>query len=202
MNVLVLMCDQLRYDALECCGNPHVRTPNLNRLAAKSIRFENAFTQSPACSPARHSLATGKYPFEHGVVTNNDNPHEGMYTVAHAVQPLNMRRFHVGNMHWKGDLDNGYEPIASSKIDYAPLSEQAIKFYEWENQNMTRWRMAGPSPRQKDEYWGCQVAGESVRQIAEASENGERFLSWTTFFEPHPPFLPPKSYYEEEINLC
>jgi choline-sulfatase len=195
MNVLVLMCDQVRYDALECHGNPYVHTPNLNRLAAKSVRFENAFTQSPACAPARHSLATGKYPSGHGVLSNHDNPSGDLFTVAHALQPLNYRRFQVGNMHWKGDFDSGYEPLTSSKIDLSLLSEQAVKVREWESLSMTQRRTAGPSPRKKDEYWGYQVAQQSIRQLTEAVEKGEPFLSWTTFFEPHPPFYPPTEYY-------
>ena len=60
LNVLVLVCDHHRFDALGCLGNPLARTPNLDRLVGKSVRFENCFTQSPVCSPARHSMATGQ----------------------------------------------------------------------------------------------------------------------------------------------
>jgi arylsulfatase A-like enzyme len=116
------MCDQLRYNTLEFNGNPYVHTPNLNRQAAKSVRLENAFTQSPVCSPARHSLNTGKYPSAHGVLANKNKPREGLYTVAHALQPLHFRRFHLGHMHWKEGFDNGYEPISFPKIDYSLIS--------------------------------------------------------------------------------
>ena len=46
MNVLVLMCDQLRYDALGCTGNPVARTPNLDLLADRSVRFDRCYTPS------------------------------------------------------------------------------------------------------------------------------------------------------------
>ena len=75
MNILVLMCDHHRFDALSCLGNSLAHTPNLDRLAAQSVRFENCYTQSPVCAPARHSLATGRYAHAHGVITNSHKPH-------------------------------------------------------------------------------------------------------------------------------
>ena len=67
MNVLVLMSDHHRFDALSCLGNPLARTPNLDRLAKESVRFDQCYNQSPVCSPARHSLATGQYVHAHGI---------------------------------------------------------------------------------------------------------------------------------------
>ena len=97
MNILVLMSDHHRFDALGGCGNPLAHTPNLDRLAAQSIRFQNCFTQSPVCAPARHCLATGRYAHAQGVITNGHKPLPGMFTIAHALQPLNYRRFHLEN---------------------------------------------------------------------------------------------------------
>ncbi|GAG47894.1 unnamed protein product, partial [marine sediment metagenome] len=68
MNVLVLMCDHHRFDALGCVGNPTALTPNLDGLASRSVRFESCYTQAPVCAPARHSLATGRYAHAHGVI--------------------------------------------------------------------------------------------------------------------------------------
>ena len=64
------MTDQLRRDALGCYGNSLCKTPNLDRVAATGACFENAFTVSPVCSPARASLLTGLYPHNHGVMLN------------------------------------------------------------------------------------------------------------------------------------
>ena len=50
-----------------CAGNPEIETPNLDRLAATGIRFENFFCASPVCSPARATLLTGRIPSQHGV---------------------------------------------------------------------------------------------------------------------------------------
>ncbi|MEU6476590.1 sulfatase-like hydrolase/transferase [Streptomyces sp. NPDC047017] len=65
-NFLFFIPDQLRADALGAFGNPHVRTPHLDALAARGTRFDNAFVQHPVCSPSRASFLTGWYPHTGG----------------------------------------------------------------------------------------------------------------------------------------
>jgi arylsulfatase A-like enzyme len=69
-NVLVLHADQQRYDSLGCTGNPHARTPNLDRLAAEGTVFTRHIASNPVCMPSRASLFTGRYPPDHGVWSN------------------------------------------------------------------------------------------------------------------------------------
>ncbi|MGI6852499.1 sulfatase-like hydrolase/transferase [Mesorhizobium sp. 1B3] len=66
-NVLFIISDDQGAWALGCAGNPEIKTPVLDRLAASGIRFENFFCTSPVCSPARASLLTGDIPSRHGV---------------------------------------------------------------------------------------------------------------------------------------
>ena len=66
-NVIVILTDDQGCWAMGCAGNPEIRTPNLDRLAATGIRFDNFFCASPVCSPARASLLTGRIPSAHGV---------------------------------------------------------------------------------------------------------------------------------------
>ena len=70
-NVLVMFCDQLRRDLLGCYGNPLVRTPNLDALAAESVVFDRGYTPVAICSPARASLMTGLYPHGHHLFNNS-----------------------------------------------------------------------------------------------------------------------------------
>jgi hypothetical protein len=67
-NVVLVIVDALRQDTLGCYGNPRVRTPNIDRLAAEGVVFENAFTQVPATLPSFGSILTGKYPRRHGLL--------------------------------------------------------------------------------------------------------------------------------------
>ena len=61
-NILWICTDQQRWDTLNCYGNPYVTTPHIDRLAASGVRFDNAFCQSPVCTPSRASFLTGRYP--------------------------------------------------------------------------------------------------------------------------------------------
>ena len=65
-NVIVLIADDAGYQDFGCYGNPYIRTPHIDRLAAGGLRADNAFLTSPQCSPSRISILTGKYPHQTG----------------------------------------------------------------------------------------------------------------------------------------
>jgi arylsulfatase A-like enzyme len=64
------MADQLRWDHLGCAGHPYLRTPNIDALARRGVRFANAFVNSGVCGPSRMSFYTGRYPITHGATWN------------------------------------------------------------------------------------------------------------------------------------
>ena len=66
-NIVFILSDDQGYWALGCAGNKEIRTPHLDDLARRGMRFENFFCTSPVCSPARASLLTGRIPSQHGV---------------------------------------------------------------------------------------------------------------------------------------
>lgn len=68
------MPDEWRPDALGCAGNPVIRTPNLDALAARGVRFPSAYAECPVCQPSRISLYTGEYPSGHGLQDNELQP--------------------------------------------------------------------------------------------------------------------------------
>ncbi len=198
-NALVLMCDHLRYDAIACHGNPCLRTPNLDRLASRSVRFTNAFCNSPLCGPTRHSLATGLYPYRHGVVNNSLLPSEGMRTVAHEVVRHGVRAECFGHMHWQrietGDgrddvfPDHGYEQYHAIRHDRSGLTEAQRRRRLWEELSLTQSRTAGVSAVPEEHSYGRQTADASIGRLRHWKARGERFLSWTSFDDPHPPFF-------------
>lgn len=60
--IILLMTDTTRKDMLGCYGDERMKTPNLDRLAAQGLRYENAYTCQPVCGPARSAIFTGVFP--------------------------------------------------------------------------------------------------------------------------------------------
>ena len=72
-NIVVIMTDQQFADAMSCVmGNEFLRTPNMDRLAEKGVRFTRAYSPNPLCLPMRTSMATGLFPHQTGVLTNSN----------------------------------------------------------------------------------------------------------------------------------
>ncbi|HBB74899.1 MAG TPA: acetylglucosamine-6-sulfatase [Planctomycetaceae bacterium] len=98
-NVLFVLCDDLRPDALGCYGSAHVRTPHLDALAADGVRFTAAFCTTSLCSPSRASILTGLYAHRHGV---RDNFTELPGTLPHwpgRLQAAGYATAYVGKWH-------------------------------------------------------------------------------------------------------
>jgi arylsulfatase A-like enzyme len=72
-NIVFILIDDLRWDALGCTGHPFAKTPNIDRIAKEGALFKNFFVSIPLCSPSRGSFLTGQYPHTHGVINNGDH---------------------------------------------------------------------------------------------------------------------------------
>jgi N-acetylglucosamine-6-sulfatase len=69
-NVLFILCDDIRWNAMSCAGHPTLKTPNIDRIASEGVRFANMFCTTSLCSPSRASILTGLYAHAHGVMNN------------------------------------------------------------------------------------------------------------------------------------
>lgn len=108
-NIVFILSDQHAANVLGCYGDTVVRTPNLDRLAGAGIVFENAYTPSPICVPARMSLLTGKYPYRQQCWTNSDSLPSDIPTTAHALGAVGYLPALIGRMHAIGpDQLHGY----------------------------------------------------------------------------------------------
>jgi len=72
-NIVFILTDDQRWDALQSAGHPFVQTPNIDRIGHEGARFRNAFVTTPLCSPSRASFLTGLYVHSHQVVGNGNN---------------------------------------------------------------------------------------------------------------------------------
>ncbi len=93
------MCDQLRQDYLSCYGHQTLKTPNIDNLANRGVRFINSYCQAPLCAPSRASFYTGRYQSSHGVCSNEDATQLGEYMLGDYLRPLGYRTAVVGKTH-------------------------------------------------------------------------------------------------------
>jgi arylsulfatase A-like enzyme len=130
-NILFIMCDQLRFDYLGCYGHPHLETPNIDALAARGVRFNRAYVQSPICGPSRMSFYTGRYMRSHGSNWNGFPLRVGEPTLGDHLAGLGVRNVLVGKTHMAADLDGmkrlGIDPRSALGVH---LSECGFEPYE------------------------------------------------------------------------
>src|SRR5687768_3341404 len=72
-NIVFILIDDLRWDALSCTGHPFAKTPNIDRIGKEGAIFRNAFVTTPLCSPSRSSFLTGQYVHTTRIVGNGNN---------------------------------------------------------------------------------------------------------------------------------
>ncbi|WP_010139804.1 alkaline phosphatase family protein [Oceanicola sp. S124] len=113
-NILFVMFDQLRWDYLSCYGHPTLKTPHIDRLAARGVRFTRAYVQAPLCGPSRMSTYTGRYVHSHGASWNATPLKVGEQTMGDHLRRAGMDCWLVGKTHMAADAEGmarlGLEP--------------------------------------------------------------------------------------------
>ncbi|MFD7713918.1 sulfatase-like hydrolase/transferase [Streptomyces sp. NPDC059785] len=221
MNLLFLMTDQHRVDTLGCYGNPHVSTPNLDRLAATGTRFDRFYTPTAICTPARASLLTGQAPFRHKLLANYERNvgyledlREDVFTFASALSAKGYQlglfgKFHGGTHRnassygFEGpDLPGWHNPV--DHPDYlAYLEERGLPPYRISEPvrgttpngnpgNLLAARLHQPVEATFEYY----LATRTIEQMEKYAADGRPFFLATHFFGPHLPYLLPDAYYD------
>lgn len=121
-NIIVILTDDQGAWAMGCAGNPDVKTPNIDRLAASGVRFSNFFCTSPVCSPARASLLTGKMPSQHGI-------HDWLDTKTKSETEIEFLDGHIGYTDILAD--NGYVCGLSGKWHMGHSGKPQKGFSHW-----------------------------------------------------------------------
>src|SRR5688572_30123609 len=95
-NIFMIFSDDTAQRDFGCYGNPVVRTPQIDRLAAQGMRFTNMLTTSPSCTPSRASLYTGLYPIRNGAHPNHSEVKPGTKSIVHYMTSLGYRVLLLG----------------------------------------------------------------------------------------------------------
>ncbi len=98
-NVLFVLTDDQRYDALSCMGHPYLKTPHIDRLASEGLLFQNHFCTTSLCSPSRASILSGLYAHTHGVSNNFTEYPTGMVSFPMRLQDSGYETAYVGKWH-------------------------------------------------------------------------------------------------------
>jgi len=117
-NVLYILCDDLRPAALGCYGSPHVKTPNIDKLASEGVRFANAFCTTSLCSPSRASILTGLYAHTHTVTNNFSELPEQLQTFPKQLKAAGYKTAYIGKWHMGEENDQprpGFDHFVTHK---------------------------------------------------------------------------------------
>lgn len=102
-NIVFVLVDDMRWDEMHNVGHPFIETPNMDRLAAEGMRFENAFATTPLCSPSRAAFLTGQYAHTNGIVDNTARPSHDLPTFPRELQKAGYVTGFYGKWHMGND---------------------------------------------------------------------------------------------------
>ena len=202
-NILWYCTDQQRFDTIGALGNPHVQTPTIDGLVQGGVAFTHAYCQSPICTPSRASFLTGMYPARlhctrNGNETFPDHPPLITKLIAESGYECGLvGKFHLQSSGHRTEprLDDGY---SFWKFSHAPRDDWPTghDYAEWvREQGGDLDALRAGEDRVPTELhqttWASERSIEFIRQPRE----GPWLLS-VNVYDPHPPFIPPRSYFE------
>ena len=202
-NILWYCTDQQRFDTIGALGNPHVRTPTIDGLVEQGVAFTHAYCQSPICTPSRSSFMTGMYPSR---VHNTRNGNESFPTTHPVITKLIAEAgYHcgmIGKFHLQSS-GHRTEPRIDDGFDYwqfshAPRDDWAEghHYADWVRQqggdlDAMRQSAERVCPEMHQTTWASKCA---IDFIGKRQHEDSPWLLNLNVYDPHPPFIPPKSY--------
>jgi choline-sulfatase len=182
-NVLVLMTDEHNPRIMGCAGDPLVKTPTLDALAARGVRFTAAYCQNPVCTPSRVALASGRMPSNLGTFGNgNTQKYPNVTTIADLFTGAGYQAVWFGKTHWgdprfqnsRGGDRPGFEENEKT-LGRLPQESAVSSFPVGQNSDHT-------------------TANEALDFLER--NRGEKFFVGVSLIKPHFPFTIQQKYYD------
>ncbi|MEM1264971.1 MAG: choline-sulfatase [Pseudomonadota bacterium] len=212
-NILMIMADQLAPQALSFYGNPVCKTPHLDRLAAESVVFDNAYCNYPLCVPSRASMMSGRLTPAIEVWDNACALASGQPTIAHHLRHLGYHTVLSGKMHFIGpDQMHGFDErtvtdVYPSGFDWVADWDAGPAFVPSAT-GMNGVVDAGPAARTLQEDFDEEVTHATVQTLYDLARRDDEAGPWfqiASLTSPHTPFVAGTQYWDRydpsEIDL-
>ena len=197
-NILLITTDTQRCDTLAFMGHPHALSPNLDRLAAEGVWFEDAYTASPVCSPARCSLLTGVYPPVHGCIENGIGRRDDLPVFPDLLKAQGYWNIMVGKTHF-GPIPSSFDVVhhtGEKKQDIPDAYASFIRRHGFPRaasvpnpvpEHLCQDAFIVDTTMQEIDRW-------SARERSRQQGGGRPFFAYCSMVSPHGPFDPPGSW--------
>ncbi len=198
--IIFIMTDTQRTDMVGCYGHPDMKTPAIDSLAAKGVRYEWAFSCQPVCGPARSAIFTGLYPHSNGSWANSIPLGANVKTVGQRLRDNRFHTAYIGKYHLDG---SDYFGLGYASDGWDPDYWYDMRNYLEEMTDLERYKSRNQRTMDHEaipveKTYAHQVSNRAIDFIKE-NRDDDYFLV-VSYDEPHDPYLCPEPYcsmYEE-----
>ena len=212
-NVLFLISDDLN-NFLGCYGDERARTPNLDRLAERGVRFERAYCSFPLCGPSRNSMLTGLYPNSSGIVANGQIFRQTIPSQQSLPQAFRLAGYFAARLgklyHYNVPTSvgtDGHDDPGSWELEMNPAGVDRLE-EEPQIFSLSPGQFGGTlswyaSPKSDEHHTDAMLASDAEWVLERCAQQKERpFFLAVGFFRPHTPYVAPREpyfdYYPED----
>jgi len=201
-HVLLVVVDSARVDRVSAYGHERATTPNVDALAERATRYENAFAPAPWTLPSHWSMFTGRFPSEHGVT--NGFTDDGLYrpdhvsTVPERLSERGYRTAGFSNNPWVGQLsglDRGFDTFVEWDLEQSRSDGTATRTRD-DLYSRGHWLLGRaakqPQALLKRRFFTSNLVERAGRWIAETADDETPTFTFLNLMEAHSPYYPPR----------
>ncbi len=200
-NVLVILADQMRGQAMGCAGDPNVDTPNLDRLAAEGVRFSAACSTYPICVPFRFTMMTGEHAHTRHVPGLAYRMSPAERTIAHEFNDAGYETSYVGKWHLYGNHPDNLPGTKWRDIRVPDAYRGGFRDwhgFEIANDYFDTWVQHGSGePKQLEKYQTDGLTDIAMQRLDELSVGENPFFMVLSVEPPHNPYEAPAALMEK-----
>lgn len=206
-NVLFMISDDLN-NFLGCYGDPQAKTPHLDQLAARGVRFERAYCAFPLCGPSRNSLLTGLYPNSTGILENSQIFRQtipSQFSMPQAFRNAGYFAGRIGKLYHynvpRSIGTNGHDDPGSWELELNPAGDDRLKD-EPNIFTLVPGQFGGTlswyaSPSTDEYHTDAMLASDAEWVLERCAQRSDRpFFLAVGFYRPHTPYVSPEAYFD------